>query len=155
LSRDSAGHWSGIRSGLDERWLRGGLRKGELNVGLPSTLGSKPPVSAVGWGVWELAKKAGVTANTVTRIENGADAKQSTMDRLQEALEAAGVQFIDERRRGGGPATKAEERLGPAAGPSHAVSGPDLQAGIAERTHFGQSLGQKRAAQDYSLEGQG
>jgi transcriptional regulator with XRE-family HTH domain len=36
----------------------------------------------------ELAEKAGVTANTVTRIENGADAKQSTMDRLQQALEA-------------------------------------------------------------------
>ena len=36
--------------------------------------------AAVGWGVRELAEKAGVTANTVTRIENGADAKQSTMD---------------------------------------------------------------------------
>jgi transcriptional regulator with XRE-family HTH domain len=51
--------------------------------------------AAVGWGVRELAKKAGVTANTVTRIENGADAKQSTMDKLQSALEAAGVEFID------------------------------------------------------------
>jgi transcriptional regulator with XRE-family HTH domain len=56
--------------------------------------------AAVGWGVRELAKKAGVTANTVTRIENGADAKQSTMDRLQQALEAAGVEFIEEN--GGG-----------------------------------------------------
>jgi transcriptional regulator with XRE-family HTH domain len=51
--------------------------------------------AAVGWGVRELAKKAGVTANTVTRIENGADAKQSTMNKLQSALEAAGVEFID------------------------------------------------------------
>jgi transcriptional regulator with XRE-family HTH domain len=49
--------------------------------------------AAVGWGVRELAEKAGVTANTVTRIENGADAKQSTMDALQRALEAAGVEF--------------------------------------------------------------
>jgi len=49
--------------------------------------------AAVGWGVRELAEKAGVTANTVTRIENGADAKQSTMDKLQLALEAAGVEF--------------------------------------------------------------
>ena len=32
---------------------------------------------------------------TVTRIENGADAKQSTMDRLQRALEAAGVEFTN------------------------------------------------------------
>jgi transcriptional regulator with XRE-family HTH domain len=51
--------------------------------------------AAVGWGVRELAKKAGVTANTVTRIENGADAKQSTMNRLQHALEAAGVEFTN------------------------------------------------------------
>ena len=51
--------------------------------------------AAVGWGVRELAKKAGVAANTVTRIENGADAKQSTMDRLRSALEAAGVEFTN------------------------------------------------------------
>ena len=51
--------------------------------------------AAVGWGVRELAERAGVTANTVTRIENGADAKQSTMNRLQHALEAAGVEFTN------------------------------------------------------------
>jgi len=51
--------------------------------------------AAVGWGVRELAERAGVTANTVTRIENGADAKQSTMDALQRALEAAGVEFTN------------------------------------------------------------
>jgi transcriptional regulator with XRE-family HTH domain len=51
--------------------------------------------AAAGWGVRELAEKAGVTANTVTRIENGADAKQSTIDRLQHALEAAGVEFTN------------------------------------------------------------
>jgi transcriptional regulator with XRE-family HTH domain len=56
--------------------------------------------AAVGWGVRELAKKAGVTANTVTRIENGADAKQSTMDRLQDALEAAGVEFTNSDQPG-------------------------------------------------------
>jgi transcriptional regulator with XRE-family HTH domain len=57
--------------------------------------------AAVGWGVRKLAERAGVTANTVTRIENGSDARQSTMDRLQQALENAGVVFIDEN--GGGP----------------------------------------------------
>jgi transcriptional regulator with XRE-family HTH domain len=56
--------------------------------------------AAAGWGVRELAKKAGVTANTVTRIENGADAKQSTMDRLQRALEAAGIEFTNGKRPG-------------------------------------------------------
>jgi transcriptional regulator with XRE-family HTH domain len=64
--------------------------------------------TAVGWGVRELAKKAGVTANTVTRIENGADAKQSTLDRLQQALEGAGIEFIDEN--GGGPGVRLRKR---------------------------------------------
>jgi transcriptional regulator with XRE-family HTH domain len=64
--------------------------------------------AAVGWGVRELAKKAGVTANTVTRIENGADAKQSTVDRLQHALEAAGIEFIQEN--GGGPGVRLRKR---------------------------------------------
>jgi transcriptional regulator with XRE-family HTH domain len=56
--------------------------------------------AAVGWGVRDLAKQAGVTANTVTRIENGADAKQSTMDALQRALEAAGVEFTNGEQPG-------------------------------------------------------
>jgi transcriptional regulator with XRE-family HTH domain len=56
--------------------------------------------AAVGWGVRELADRAGVTANTVTRIENGADAKQSTMDALQRALEAAGLEFINGEQPG-------------------------------------------------------
>ena len=64
--------------------------------------------AAVGWGVRELAKKARVAANTVSRIENGADAKQSTIDRLQQALEAAGVEFIDEN--GGGPGVRLRKR---------------------------------------------
>jgi transcriptional regulator with XRE-family HTH domain len=51
--------------------------------------------AAIGWGVRELAEKAGITANTVTRIENGADAKQSTIDALQRALEAAGIEFTN------------------------------------------------------------
>ena len=63
---------------------------------------------AVGWGVRELADKAGVTANTVTRIENGADAKQSTIERLRRALEAAGIEFIEEN--GGGPGVRLRKR---------------------------------------------
>jgi transcriptional regulator with XRE-family HTH domain len=64
--------------------------------------------AAVGWGVRELAEKAGVTANTVTRIENGSDARLSTVDRLRQALEAAGVVFIDEN--GGGPGVRLRNR---------------------------------------------
>ncbi|WP_425373511.1 helix-turn-helix domain-containing protein [Mesorhizobium hawassense] len=58
--------------------------------------------AALGWGVRDLAEKAGVTANTVTRIENGSDAKQSTVAALRTALEAAGVEFIPENGGGAG-----------------------------------------------------
>ncbi len=50
--------------------------------------------AAVGWNVRELARNAAVTPNTISRIENGGDALASTMERLQTALEDAGVIFI-------------------------------------------------------------
>lgn len=50
--------------------------------------------AAVQWGVRELAKEAGVTPNTVSRIESGGDALAGTLSKLQVALEAAGVEFI-------------------------------------------------------------
>jgi transcriptional regulator with XRE-family HTH domain len=59
--------------------------------------------AAVGWGVRELAERAGLTANTVTRIENGADAKQSTIEALRLALQGAGVIFLE---NGEGPGVK-------------------------------------------------
>ncbi len=64
--------------------------------------------AALGWGVRELAEKSGVTANTVTRIENGSDAKQSTIAALRAALELAGVVFIAEN--GGGAGVRLKER---------------------------------------------
>jgi transcriptional regulator with XRE-family HTH domain len=64
--------------------------------------------AALCWGVRELAEKAGVTANTVTRIENGSDAKQSTIAALRIALESAGVEFIAEN--GGGPGVRLKKR---------------------------------------------
>lgn len=64
--------------------------------------------AAMGWGVRELADRAGVTANTITRIENGADARQSTIDALRTALEAAGVIFVAEN--GEGPGVRLRKR---------------------------------------------
>ena len=58
--------------------------------------------AALGWGVRDLAEKAGVTANTVTRIENGGDAKQSTIDAMRQAMEIGGVEFIPENGGGAG-----------------------------------------------------
>lgn len=50
--------------------------------------------AAVQWGVRELAKEAGVTPNTISRIEGGGDALAGTLGKIQAALEGAGVEFI-------------------------------------------------------------
>jgi transcriptional regulator with XRE-family HTH domain len=52
--------------------------------------------AALGWGVRDLASKAGVAANTVSRYENGADALGDTLERIQRTLENAGVVLIDQ-----------------------------------------------------------
>ena len=50
--------------------------------------------AALGWGVRELGEKAGVAANTVSRFENGFGTMVDTLERIQDALESAGVVFI-------------------------------------------------------------
>ena len=63
--------------------------------------------AAVGWSVRELARNAEVTPNTISRIENGGDALTSTMERLQTAIENAGVIFIVAAEEGPGVRLKA------------------------------------------------
>ncbi|MFD1744064.1 helix-turn-helix domain-containing protein [Rhizobium helianthi] len=58
--------------------------------------------AAVGLGVRELARLAGVTANTITRIENGADAKQSTLEALRKVLETHVIFLADGETTTGG-----------------------------------------------------
>jgi predicted transcriptional regulator len=49
------------------------------------------------WSRDDLAKKAGVAAVTIKGFEVlGADSKMSTVQKLQRALEAAGVEFLEE-----------------------------------------------------------
>ncbi len=50
--------------------------------------------AALGWGVRDLAEKAGTTANTVSRFENGADALGGTLSKIEATLTAAGIVFI-------------------------------------------------------------
>ena len=88
--------------------------------------------AAVGWGVRELAEKAGVTANTVTRIENGADAKQSTIEALQRALEKAGVEFTNSDQPG---VRLAKAAAAHSAGPASA-SKPTVIAKAARSKNF-------------------
>lgn len=57
---------------------------------------------AVNLGVRELAAAARVSTNTVARFERGEELKPRTIAALRAALEAAGVEFIDENGGGAG-----------------------------------------------------
>lgn len=48
----------------------------------------------LGWSVRDLAEKAEVGVNTVSRFENSGEAMHSTVTKMQAALEAGGVAFI-------------------------------------------------------------
>ena len=64
--------------------------------------------TALGWGVRDLARKAGVSPNTVSRFENGAGSRVDTLSQIQDVLERAGIIFVaaDE---GGGPGVRLRE----------------------------------------------
>jgi len=64
--------------------------------------------AALGMGVRELAAAAKVSVDTVARFERGEDLKERTIDALQRALEAAGINLIDEN--GGGPGVRLRKR---------------------------------------------
>jgi ribosome-binding protein aMBF1 (putative translation factor) len=50
--------------------------------------------AAVGWGVRDLAAKAGVSVSTVVRFENEqAEPIRATVEAIQRVLEAKGVEF--------------------------------------------------------------
>ncbi len=58
--------------------------------------------AALGWGVRELAETAGVSTQTVTRLERGEQLKDRTIECLQRVFEAAGIEFIPENGGGSG-----------------------------------------------------
>jgi predicted transcriptional regulator len=61
------------------------------------------------WGQAELAEEAGVGIVTVRQIEAGShDARRATLKVIKQALELAGVEFIDEN--GGGPGVRLKKR---------------------------------------------
>ena len=60
--------------------------------------------AAVGWGVRELATAAKVSIDTVARFERGDELKDRTVEAMMRALEAAGIEFIDQN--GGGPGVR-------------------------------------------------
>ena len=58
--------------------------------------------AALKLGVRDVAKLAKVSPATVTRIESDGQANASTLAALRSALEAAGVEFVDENGGGAG-----------------------------------------------------
>lgn len=57
--------------------------------------------TALGWGVRDLARKAGVSPTTVTRFENGAHTRVDTVGQIQDVLERAGIVFVPADETGG------------------------------------------------------
>ncbi|WER08888.1 helix-turn-helix transcriptional regulator [Rhodobacter capsulatus] len=58
--------------------------------------------AATGLGVRDLAKAAGVSPDTVARLERGEELRESTVAAIKAALENAGVEFIPENGGGAG-----------------------------------------------------
>lgn len=70
--------------------------------------------AALDWTADDLAARAGVAVNTVRRIEKGHGALHDTMQKLQRALETAGVEFIAEgaASMSGGPGARLRKAAG-------------------------------------------
>jgi len=60
--------------------------------------------AALQLGVRDLAAAAEVSPTTITRLERGESLYARTVDAIRTALEAAGVEFIEEN--GGGPGVR-------------------------------------------------
>jgi transcriptional regulator with XRE-family HTH domain len=56
--------------------------------------------AAVGLGIRDLAAAAKVSMDTVARFERGGELKERTIEALQRALEAAGVEFTNGEQPG-------------------------------------------------------
>ena len=64
---------------------------------------SKMARAAVGWSIKDLADAAGVHANTIANFEVGRyRGDPETLAAIRQALEGAGVQFIEENGGGAG-----------------------------------------------------
>ena len=64
--------------------------------------------AALGWGVRDLAAAAKVSIDTVARFERGEELKERTIEAIQRALEAGGIEFID--ANGGGAGVRLKKR---------------------------------------------
>ncbi len=66
--------------------------------------------AATGLGVRDLAKLAGVSPDTVARLEAGEALRESTITAIRAALEAAGIELVAENGGGAGVRLKKETK---------------------------------------------
>jgi transcriptional regulator with XRE-family HTH domain len=71
-------------------------------IGMITGVQMKMARAAIGWSVRDLAAKAGVHHNTISRIENGEASNKGTLLLIRQTLESAGVEFIAENGGGAG-----------------------------------------------------
>src|SRR5450631_3509322 len=91
--------------------------------------------AALGLGVRELAAAAKVSIDTVARFERGDELKERTVDALQRALEAAGVEFTNGAQPGVRLTKAAAAQSAKPAGSSNpAVSTEAVRGKTARRT---------------------
>jgi DNA-binding LacI/PurR family transcriptional regulator len=65
---------------------------------------------ALSWGVRDLSREAGVSVDTVARLERGEQLKPQTVERIRQTFEQAGIEFIPENGRGIGIRLKKKQR---------------------------------------------
>jgi transcriptional regulator with XRE-family HTH domain len=64
--------------------------------------------AALDWSTQDLARFSDVGVNTINRFEGGQDSRMSSVEKLQRALETAGVIFVPEN--GDGPGVRLRKR---------------------------------------------
>ena len=72
---------------------------------MPTTRQIKAARALLGWSQSDLAKESGVSEPTVARLESlegKLGGREMTAEKIRTALEAAGIQFIDENGGGAG-----------------------------------------------------
>jgi transcriptional regulator with XRE-family HTH domain len=67
---------------------------------IPAPVQCRMARAALGLGVRELALAAKVSIDTITRFERGDQLKERTIEAIQRALEAAGVEFTNGEQPG-------------------------------------------------------
>ncbi|HYL33445.1 MAG TPA: helix-turn-helix transcriptional regulator [Stellaceae bacterium] len=64
--------------------------------------------AGLNWTIRDLARRSGVSLNSITRYENGRDAYNETLTKLRRTLEKGGILFLD--GNGDGPGVRLRAR---------------------------------------------